>query len=560
MYDDGHGYCFACEHYESGTSTEKAIDLSEDNKGLLNGIPVTLTDRGIDQEVCEKYSYYVGKLNGEIVHIANYFDLTENKICGQKIRKLPKGFSCRGNMRDANLWGQQLWPSGGKMIIVTEGEIDCMSVFQAMGRTWPVVSVPNGAAGATDSFRRNLEFLNSYDSVVICFDSDEPGQKAAIACSALLLPGKAKIAKLPMKDANEMVVAERNDELRSSIWNSQTYRPEGIVHVRDVTFDADNIGRICDYPWNKMNKELYGRRSGELVVHTSGSGMGKSTVLREMIWYDLTQGIPVGLMMLEESIQDTVLDLISLLLNKPVKKIFASRKINERRAKQGKDQIEFDVVDDLSDSEFMDAKAHLLDRGLYLLDHFGSTDADLLISKMDYMATSLGCMNIYLDHLSIVISGNDSGNERKDIDVMMTNLRTFVERSDCHVDAVCHLTKPKATPFEEGGQISLRDLRGSGSLYQLADLCIGYERNQQHSDELIRNTISVRSLKDRFGGKTGIISALRYNSRTGRLAEIDYTTDEDGMIHFETSAGDTQSYSQVYGRPIDGGDHDDPIL
>ena len=532
--------------------------MSSDNKGLLNGIPVALEKRRIDLDTCEKFGYKLGKLNGNIVEIADY--ILNNEIVGQKIRGHPKSFTCRGNMRDAPLWGQQLWRDNGKMLIVTEGEIDAMSAYQAMGKTYPVVSVPNGAAGAAESFRRNLEFLNSYEAVYICFDSDEPGQKAALDCALLLKPGKAKLVKLPLKDPNEMLMDGRDQELKGCIWNAQTYRPEGIKHVSDVTFSGDSIGRICDYPWNKMNRELYGRRSGELIVHTSGSGMGKSTVLREMIWYDLQQGIPVGVMMLEESVQDTILDLLSLLLSKPVKKIFAARKINERRRVQGKDEIDFGVVDDLSDSDFEEARSKLFGMGLYLLDHFGSTDADLLIGKMDYMATSMGCQNIYLDHLSIVISGQESGNERKDIDVMMTNLRTFVERSDCHVDAVCHLTKPKNVPFEEGGQISLRDLRGSGSLYQLADSCIGYERNQQHVDPILRNTIAVRSLKDRFGGKTGIIDALQFNGTSGRLKAVDYTIDENGEIQFDSSNG-AVSYSELYGQHPNGGDPSpDPLL
>lgn len=560
MYDDGHGYCFACQHYQhpDGSTPTKKIDLSTNDKGLLNGIAVELPKRNIHLDVCERYGYHLGKLNGNVVEIANY--VTDGKVSGQKIRGMPKNFTCRGSMSDAPLWGQHLWKMGSKQVVVTEGEIDCMSVYQVLGKTWPVVSVPNGAAGAPEAFKRSLEFLNSQESVVICFDNDDPGKAAAIKCAALLTPGIAKICSLPLKDANEMLVEGRTEELKSCIWNAQTYRPEGIVHVKDVVSSGDGIGNICDYPWLKMNKELYGRRSGELVVHTSGSGMGKSTVLREMIWYDLQQGIPTGVMMLEEGVNDTVLDLVSLMLNKPVKKIFAARKLNAQRTKQGKEALDFGIVDDLSDDEYQGARAKLNGMGLYLLDHFGSTDADLLIGKMDYMATSMGCRNIYLDHLSIVISGQESGNERKDIDVMMTHLRTFVERSDCHVDAVCHLTKPKNTPFEEGGQISLRDLRGSGSLYQLADSCIGYERNQQHTDPVIRNTIAVRSLKDRFGGKTGIVDALQFKSETGRLAAVEYQIDENGSITFNTPMGPV-SYSEAYGNTEHGdGSTPDPLL
>lgn len=558
VYDDGHKYCFACAHYEHGDGhvSSERIDLGTNDKGLLKGLYVALDARGISSETCERYGYQLGRMGNTVLEIANY--TRDNEIVGQKVRGPNKHFSCRGQMSDAPLWGQHLWKNGGKRIVVTEGEIDCMSAYQALGGTWPVVSVPSGASGAADSFRRSLEFLNSYETVVICFDSDEPGKKAALECALLLRPGIAAIATLPLKDPNEMLLADRAKELTRCLWEAQTYRPEGVVHVRDVSMAGDSIGRVFDYPWDNMNRSLYGRRSGELVVHTSGSGMGKSTVMREMIWYDLQQGYPVGVMMLEEGTRDTVHDLISLKLNKPVRKIFASRKINAQRASQGKEPLDFGIVDDLSDEEFNDAHSDLLGMGLYLLDHFGSTDVDLLISKMNYMTTGMGCQNLYLDHLSIIISGQDGGNERKEIDLMMTQLRTFVEGTDCHVDAVCHLTKPKTTPFEEGGQISLRDLRGSGTLYQLADSVIGYERNQQHPDPALSNTIAVRSLKDRFSGKTGIIEALQYDITKGRLRDVKFEVDAEGNVSYPNSSGVLVSHDTLYGKSED--DPTDPLL
>jgi twinkle protein len=251
-----------------------------------------------------------------------------------------------------------------------------------------------------------------------------------------------------------------------------------------------------------------------------------------MLYHDIWAGNRPGLMFLEESARQTVQSLIALELNKPVRKIMAARAVNAARKQQKLKALEFNVKDDLTDKEYQAAHKKLCDTGLSLYDHFGSLDADDLIQKMNYMVTALGCKVIYLDHISIVISGLDSGNERKDIDVMMTKLRSFVERTGCRVEAVCHLTKPDGQPFEEGGQISLKDLRGSGSLYQLADGCLGYERNQQALDPEEANTIVVRSLKDRFAGVTGIVNALRYSPTTGRLTEVEWGRDEEGNIVF----------------------------
>lgn len=482
------------------------------------------------------------------MEIANY--IRDGQLVGQKIRFPNKRFLVRGNLRDRPpLFGMHLWKAGGRRITVTEGEIDALSVSQIQNNKWPVVSVPNGAKGAAQAFRDNLEYLNSFDEVVICFDADDEGNRAAIECASVLKPGKAYITQLSekFKDANGYLVAGQNEPLMNALWQAGAYRPDGILHAKDVSLEGQAVGTVWEYPWPDMTRALYGRRSGELVVHSSGSGMGKSTVFREMIYDDLFHhGDSVGVLMLEESCRDTLHDLMSLFLNKPVRKIMAARQINDNLARQGKPAIDFGIVDDLSDEEYTEARKSLIDRGLYLYDHFGSLDCETLISRMDYMVAALGVRKLYLDHLSIVVSGMETGNERKDIDVLMTRLRQFVERTDCHVDAICHLTKPSGTPFEEGGQISLRDFRGSGALYQLADGCLGYERNQQHSDPLIANTIAVRSLKDRFGGKTGIIAALRFNPDTGRLRQIEFGYDEKGNIVFDPDSDHPTQYTDVF--------------
>lgn len=158
--------------------------------------------------------------------------------------------------------------------------------------------------------------------------------------------------------------------------------------------------------------------------------------------------------MLEEGVTDTLHDLMSLRINKPIRKIMASRAINRILAPRDK-AIDFGVVDDLSEEEYNEAHAALVaDKKLYLYDHFGSTDGDALVNKIRYMVTGLGCKTIYLDHISIVISGNETGDERKDIDILMTNLRSLVEETNCNLVAVSHLRKTNGRAYEEGGRVT----------------------------------------------------------------------------------------------------------
>jgi len=128
-----------------------------------------------------------------------------------------------------------------------------------------------------------------------------------------------------------------------------------------------------------------------------------------------------------------------------------------------------------------------------------------------------------LDHISIVVSGDKEGDERRNIDNLMTTLRSMVEELQIGMILVSHLKRPDGKPLEEGGRVTLGLLRGSGSIGQLSDVVIGQERDQQ--DEERSNITTLRIVKDRFAGSTGLAGELEYNPDTGRLAEVPMNSD-----------------------------------
>lgn len=532
-YSDGGAHCFACGHHVFGDGESPApAPVNEQVKGWtpVKGDIVALPHRKINSEICALYNYRTTSHKGQQIEVANYY--REGVLIGQKIRAPNKRFFAQGEMRDAPLFGQHLWRQGGRRIIVTEGEIDCLAIAQMLKGRWPVVSIPNGASGAADAFRRNLEFLSSYEEVVICFDMDEPGQDAALECAKLLPPGKARIVSLPRKDAGEMVVNNQSAQLSTAIWEAKAYRPDGIIHVREVDERKVSDMKIYPYPWMSPNKMLYGQHGGAITMYTSGTGMGKSTFIRELMHSHLEAGRKVGMIMLEESPTETLYDMMSLHLKIPVRRIMAARKLNDALEKNGLPPIDFGVNDTLTDEQLTQAREIMAGRGLYLYDHHGENLADELLAKIEYMAVGLGVDIVVLDHISVVVAGMDSGNERKDIDTLMTNLRSVVQRTGIHLDCVTQLRKADGKPYEEGGRITSQDLRGSASLSSVPNTVVAIERNQQHPDPEHANTMVVRSLKDRFSGNTGIVMALRYDKTEGRLKEVDYYTDQDGEVQF----------------------------
>lgn len=467
--------------------------------GLLEGNIQELPRRRIERETAALWKYQVSSMNGSPVQVANYCD-DSGTVVAQKVRFPDKKFIILGDARRMGLYGRHLWKSSGRMVVVTEGEIDALSVSQVQGNKWPVVSVPNGAQAAAKAVKENIDWLEGFESVVFMFDMDEPGRKAAAECALLLTPGKAKIATLGLKDPNELLVAGRGSEIIDAAWQARPFRPDGIVCGADLWDAVSTLEETpaVPYPWDGLQRLTHGLRKRELVTVCGGSGIGKSSVTRELAYHLIRQEYPIGYIALEESVKRTALGLMGLHLNVPL-------------------HIHREGVNDES---LRNAFENTVGNGrVYLYDHFGSLDSGNLLSRIRYMVRALGCDFIFLDHVSIMVSGLDTGDERRLIDNTMTALRSMVEELGCGLVLVSHLKRPEGRGHEEGAQTSLAQLRGSAAIGQLSDMVIGIERDQQ--DEEKRDVTTVRVLKNRFSGETGKACGLKYHRETGRLSETE---------------------------------------
>lgn len=159
---------------------------------------------------------------------------------------------------------------------------------------------------------------------------------------------------------------------------------------------------------------------------------------------------------------------------------------------------------------------------LIAYDHFGSTSGDNLISQIRHLIKGFGCKHVILDHLSIVVSSQeDGGDERKNIDAIMTKLRQLVQETGVSMFLVSHLRRASGDKgHENGAEVSLSQLRGSQAIAQLSDAVIALERNQQAESEKEANLTRLRVLKSRYTGQTGIATHLWFDPDTGRMVEI----------------------------------------
>jgi len=515
-FDDGHTYCFVCEAYGSTSSTitqQKERRISNPNITPLTDVFRAIPRRGLTEEAIKKYGIDVCvDKTQDVAHRYPYFK-GGTHVANKVRRRHEKAFYWEGDPDGAELYGQHLFqPGSAKAITIVEGELDAPSGWLLLGSRYPVVSVPS-VGHAVKACQSNYEYLDSFEEIVVCFDKDDekerpdgskffPGQEAARKV-AELFPGKCRILTLTEgKDPNEYRQKGIDPKVFvSEWWKAPKYTPDGLVMGSDMWDKIINRPTHFQtpYPFEGLNKLTYGCRLSEFVVINAPTGVGKTSILKEIEYGLLTnpevkeKGYGVGFLHLEELDTDLALGLMSIHRNKRYNLPDTEKTLDELRS----------AYDEIINSE-----------RVVIYDHFGSNEIDGIIAKVKHMA-AIGCKYIVLDHLSIVVS-DQNGDERKQLDEISTKLKTFCMEANVCLIAVIHQNRQ--------GQI-----RGTAGVEQLANIILRLERDLTSSDAWRRNITKVSVDKNRFCGRTGPACYLFFDDITGRLVELN----EEEVVKFE---------------------------
>lgn len=439
-------------------------------------------------------------------HHYPYFD-RKGKLVAYKTRVVEdKNFFWTGNRKTIGLFGQQTC-EGNKRLIVLEGEEDCLAAYQMLDEylqsRYPdrgykpcVVSLPDGASvsGISD----NIDFFDRFEEVILCLDQDQAGQDASQKIAFELSRPNIKLVKLPEKDASDMLVSGRQNEFINAVFRAEPWSPSGFGAI---TIDEVNMAydEGCVLPFSMLHNKIKGLRVGEVTIVTAAPGAGKSTFVREIGLSLMQDGYKTANIFLEETKTDTAKTYIAML----------------EKESPGRFKIKPSIITDEAKEKWI---SFLNERGTFH-DSFGSMEVEQLMRKLRYCVKVEKCQFIILDHISIIISGQDGNtNERKEIDLAMTKIVSFAVEHNVGVVIVSHLSKNKEKTWGEGAVPSLEDLRGSMALSQLAFNVIALSRNI--TDEVAPNIATLWVLKNRAFGLTGRCDNLRYDHDTGRLNEV----------------------------------------
>jgi twinkle protein len=514
IYSDGHAHCYSCgAHFrrlaDSLVTAKAPAGDARFNRAIPRKVSAEVIDRvagypvrgfksrGITRLVCAFYKVTCKPEVGDITD--HYYPYSAG---GYKHRTVEtKGFEWVG--KSGGLFGRHLFNGDGKRVVITEGEIDALSVAQMWqdvhNRIYPVVSI--SSAVATKDLIAERVWLRSFDEVCLCFDMDEAGAEATLKATKIIGWDKVKVVRLPLKDANEVLVKLGFTELHRCILDAERVVPAGIVSGESIWTQMRELANVptLTYPpcLAGLNIKLKGMRKGEISLFTSGTGAGKSTVMKEIVLHILaTTTSNVGIVSLEESPAETGNVLSHMAINK-----------NSNESAVSEDELRegFDAV--------------FANDRVMLLDHAGAINDESIIDAITFMSLS-GCEYIIIDHITILISeGADGFTGNEAADRVMNSLLKFVKSNDVWLGVVSHLRKTQSstTSFEEGRMPTIDDIRGSGSIKQVSFDVIAFARNLVAEDLTEQCIIKMRVLKCRRTGLTGDVPGAIYDRDTGRL-------------------------------------------
>lgn len=225
----------------------------------------------------------------------------------------------------------------------------------------------------------------------------------------------------------------------------------------------------------------------------------------------IQKGEKVGMIFLEEEVKDTVQRLLALHL-----------KVNYVKFKAN-------PLSCATEQEIADAYEYIVKQDrVVLLDHFGSLPVSELMAKIKHMHFVEGAKYLILDHLSLVISGSQIADERKELDMVMTELAAFCAANDVCVIAVSHINRTGADQFRppKGKEneaywvrVTKEMLRGSAALEQLSWTILGLE--PEILPDRSRGNVRLTVLKNRTWGFLGEADEFSVDQNTWEVLLAD---------------------------------------
>lgn len=544
IYNDGSHYCWVCKDKSLSADYKEHLD-SKNRKGKVKKVkevedmeikPSTkpaLTKeenqefksetstkgkgfRGIRDEFNTMFNvrYAYSEETGEVVEQA-YTCTQAGELVGYKIREVPKNFYSKGRTgADCDLFMQFKFNRGGRYVVITEGEVDALSAYQMFadynktkGDYETAVVSPTTGANSHKQIAAQYKFFDSFEQIIVSYDSDKAGQAAVETIVKVLPKGKVKIMNMRYKDANEYLEKGEEKAFIADFYNAKAYVPVGVLPssgLYDRILNQSSVAKIPFPPFMGELNELFigGMPLGHIINIAADTGIGKTTLVNEMIYYWVFNSPHmIGIVSMELDAGQYGEALLSRHIEKKLALIPSQEeKLAFLRSDKVKAQAQDLMLDSSGNSRF------------YLLDNRDGSVEDIQ-DTIEELVVGCGAKVIVLDPLQDILDG--LGNEEQASFMKWT--KGFMKSHSVTFVFINHMRK---TPAGQNGADSEQNIMGSSTIIKSASANILLKRDKMAEDELTRNSTEISVTKNRVCGLTGPAGSIYYDNTTHTLHNL----------------------------------------
>ena len=496
-------YCFNCDTFfpskMGGSMSSKKeqvvenVDLSEYARLPTGALP----DRGLRKEVVELYGVKLGYSEGDGKTITKHYypDTKKGTTTGYEVRDVAnKDFRSVGDRKGAvDLWGKDMASkNGSNKLFITEGRCDAMALYQVITDNTPakyksylpsVVSLTRGATSGLKDIINNREFVEKYKEVILVLDNDDAGNKATK--DILKSFSGFKVCKLPLKDANNMLLAGREKELyQKAVWDSSVVRQGEVLDITDFIDKALEQPKMgMSFPWPTVTKATFGIRPHNIHIVGAAPKIGKTDHQHQLVEHLVyTEKVKVGLFDLE---------------NAPAK---TAKKLAGKH-----DKIDYSRPDIEYKTEDLKSTLLSMNELVRFYDRSASRDWEDIRIAMEEMHLLDGINIFIIDPLTALVSRYASSEANDKLNEIMTDMSDFVMKYPVSVFLYSHVNpKQKGSKSHEaGGKVYSHEFTGSRAMEKWAHYGHGISRDRtEDCPDDRKNMSEFRMLFDRDFGQS----------------------------------------------------------
>ena len=486
----------------------------QQNKQPMNLPPLTKKPsrrlRGIDPEILENFGVYVSQ---EVPGYENqnrivfpYRD-SQGRIKSYKhIRLNRDGSLDKSSIRTGPNWSNELLFGMGlhfnnKRLLITEGEIDCMSATNLTGLS----AVTGGSSNNLEPLKKQCEFIESFPKVHCLFDNDEAGWKAKDYLRDNTFKNSFNVFynHVPTYlthgielgcDCNDTLQYARSNDfkevkekfLKQVIYASENVTPsfvytkeELINECLEAFWDGDG-NQDVETGFRELTDILGGWRFGELTTILAPTSVGKSTFSRATLTSLINRGYHCILVSLEETPRTSI------------------------------DKIRRMMYGNTSSREEYQEQMDTILSYLYVYRGNGTQHPEELCQHLQFMAKAYDSSFVLLDNLTRALPQQDPRIEASNL---LKGLTDVAKNQNCHVFNVSHVRRQENN--KEGQPPAIQEARESGNIENMSDNIISLGRKRDEA------TTKVCVLKNRDRGDVGDFT-ITYDVDTNRYQELEY--------------------------------------